>query len=86
MLIDETAKSSAKLVLDVVIGKGWDEDAPTHPEVPPTGLEEVLEEIGTHSDLPVNIIQSHVQLLMSGDTGVEEQLRHRILCNFKIEE
>ncbi len=69
-----------------MIGKGWDEDAPTHPEVPPTGLEEVLEEIGTHSDLPVNIIQSHVQLLMSGDAGVEEQLRHRILCNFKIEE
>jgi len=56
MLIDETAKSSAKLVLDVVFGKGWDEDAHTDPEVPPTGLEEVLEEIGTPSDIPVNII------------------------------
>jgi hypothetical protein len=30
MLINETAKRSAKLVKDVVIRNGWDEDEPNH--------------------------------------------------------
>lgn len=55
--------------------QGWDENAPTYPEVTPSCPEEVLEENLTSSCIPANsrggdIIESHVHLLLSRDAPI----------------
>jgi len=83
MLIEEDTKDATKHILDAAFRQEWGHGAPTQQDITHSLQETSLEENTIPGD--VDLLQNHVNLLMSGDLSTENRLRewisHGLLSN-----